>query len=102
MIVITKKTEEVVSEIQKIYPYIYYTKNTPGLGHDKNCIRTILYPTEKYVWYLGDSVIIKSGGIERVLSQIESYHPDFLSVNALGRVTNVRSKIYEDGNFFIA
>lgn len=95
------ETEELVWDIKESYPYIYYNKNVPSLGHDKNCIKTLSIPDEEYVWYLGDAIIIKPGGINDVLLKIEQYHPDFISVNALDRVVGIPSKIYSDGNLLL-
>lgn len=95
------ETEELVWDIKKSYPYIYYNKNVPSLGHDKNCIKTLSVPDEEYVWYLGDAIIIKPGGIQEVLLQIEQYHPDFISVNTFDRVVGIPSKIYSDENLLL-
>jgi len=61
-----EETKLVVVDLKKEYDYIYYYKNQPGLGHDKNCIRTLALPNEEYIWYLGDSIIIEDGGIKNV------------------------------------
>jgi len=95
------ETEELVLDIKESYPYIYYNKNVPSLGHDKNCIKTLSIPVEEYVWYLGDSIIITPGGIENVLLKIVKYHPDFIAVNAIDRVVGMPSKVYHDGNVLL-
>lgn len=95
------ETEELLLQIKQIYPFIYYTKNKPALGHDKNFHKTIQIPTEEYIWYLGDGIIIESGGIERIYSQIENNHPDFISVNNKNRNLVIESSIYKDGNILL-
>ena len=92
------KTVLEVEALKKSYDYIYYYKNEPGLGHDKNCIRSLSLPIATYIWYLGDSIIIEPGGIKKVLDIIENGQYDFISVNAKNRNLDFSSRIYEDGN----
>jgi abequosyltransferase len=92
------ETQLIVKELLEIYPNITYYKNNPSLGHDKNCIKTLSIPRENYTWYLGDSVIIKKGGIERILSHISNYLPDFIAVNSDNRDLEIASKLYTDRN----
>jgi len=91
-------TERFGFELKKEYEYIYYHKNKPRLGHDKNCITTLTLPSEDYVWYLGDSIIIKNGKIKKVLSIINAAEYDFLAVNAEGRNLDIKDSIYCEGN----
>ena len=91
-------TESIIAEVKKEYEYVYYYKNHPGLGHDKNCLRTLALPTEEYIWYLGDSIIIKHGGIKKVLEIIENKKYDFVAVNAENRNIDFTSRIYDEGN----
>jgi glycosyltransferase involved in cell wall biosynthesis len=92
------ETEIVFQEIKKVYEYIYYYKNSPSLGHDKNCLRTIGLPSEDYVWYLGDSNIIKPFGIEKILNIINNNDFDFVSVNVSTRELDLSDKLITDGN----
>lgn len=92
------KTILEVEALKKSYEFIYYYKNEPGLGHDKNCIRSLSLPTAAYIWYLGDSIIIKPEGIKKVLDIIENGQYDFIAVNAKNRNLDFSSRIYEDGN----
>lgn len=94
-------TKSVIDEFHRDYEYFYYYKNQPGLGHDKNCLKTLALPSEEYIWYLGDSNIIKSGGIKKVLEIINTKKFDFISVNEDNRNIDVSSGIYADGNQLI-
>lgn len=96
-----KTTEEIIFDIKREYPYIFYKKNKPSLGHDKNCLSTLNYPSENYIWYLGDSRIIQKGGIERILQIIDKNAPDFIAVNSENRNVNITSKLYNDGNLLL-
>lgn len=75
------ETEAVVAALRQVYERIYYTKNTPGLGHDLNFVATIHLPDADYVWYLGDSVVIDAGALEKAHTVLSTYRPDFLFVN---------------------
>lgn len=71
------------------YQNFFYIKNTPALGHDLNCFSSLKLPDSDYVWYLGDSVIIESHAIDKVMNIIlgdESGLPDIISVNCDGKV----------------
>lgn len=92
------KTALEVEALKKTYEFIHYYKNEPGLGHDKNCIRSLSLPTAAYIWYLGDSIIIEPGGIKKVLDIIENGQYDFISVNAKNRNLDFSSRIYDDAN----
>ena len=94
-------TERFVNDLKLIYPLIFYKKNTPALGHDKNCTATLGLPDEEYIWYLGDSVIIKPAGLERVLSILNQKRPDFLCVNAEGRDLELASESVGDVKYIV-
>lgn len=75
------ETQSVVSELRRIYDRIYYTQNMPGLGHDRNFVATVQLPESDYVWYLGDSVVINAGDIEKAYMALLKFRPEFLFVN---------------------
>lgn len=74
------QTELMIEELKKEYEFIYYHKNSPSLGHDKNCFATLRLPTEKYIWYLGDSMMIERKAISMVMELIENNEYDFIVV----------------------
>jgi abequosyltransferase len=89
-------TELVINELKNKYDLFYYRKNEVRFGHDLNCINTITFPKEKYVWYLGDSMIIEPDSIEYILNSIENEDFDFVCCNAVGRDLNIESRIFTD------
>jgi len=89
-------TQIIISKIRSEYPLIYYYKNEQSLGHDKNCIKTISLPKEKYIWYLGDSILFIEGALEKIINIINSEEYDFISVNAIGRNLTVKTNQYTD------
>ena len=93
-------TRDMISEFKIQYDNIQYHKNDPSLGHDKNCLKTLQIPNEEYIWYLGDSQVIKDKGIKVILDLIEKNTFDFILVNAENRNVDVDSQCYRDANEF--
>ena len=60
-------TKNVIQELNGIYEYIFYYKNTPSLGHDHNIFHTLGLAKSDYVWMLGDSMLIKKGAIAKAI-----------------------------------
>lgn len=75
------ETQEVISSLERDYPFLFYRHNKPRLGHDDNFFSTLKMADTDYVWYLGDSMFVKPGGFDAVLNALES-DPDFCFVNS--------------------
>ncbi|WP_353149314.1 glycosyltransferase [Chryseobacterium sp.] len=90
------KTELLISKLTKSYPYIFYTKNNPRLGHDKNCIKCLSVPDQQYIWYLGDSMIISNESVAKVLDVIKNSSPDFICFKEKNRNIDIQSKVYDN------
>lgn len=65
------KTEEFIARLKNKYSNIFYVKNCPALGHDKNFFHTIGLPDTEFVWYIGDSMMIKKGVLAEILNILE-------------------------------
>lgn len=91
------ETEKCIGKLNEKYGLFHYKKNEIRLGHDLNCLHTISLPVEHYVWYMGDSMIIKPGAIKKVLSHIHRDGPDFISCNAEGRSLDISSRVFDNG-----
>lgn len=91
-----EKTAVVIRSLVKAHPLIFYFRNHPGLGHDRNCIRTLSLPEEDYIWYMGDSMILKKGTISKMLKLLSGGDFDFVSVNCDGRNLDIKSKLYTE------
>lgn len=76
------RVKDICNELTKEYSNIFFSHNSPGLGHDRNCLNSLTMPTADYIWYLGDGGQIKPGGIKRVLEIIDAWKPDFIFVGA--------------------
>ena len=75
------ETEIAVREIAAAYDQLHYSRNTPSLGHDGNFFRTVQLPDADYVWYLGDSVFIRPGALDRIVPLLD-FDVDFCFVNS--------------------
>jgi hypothetical protein len=95
-------TKNMITELKKDYGYIYYFKNKPSLGHDRNCLYTLSLPDEEYIWYLGDSIRVKNGKIKDILEKITTNCYDLILVNSFERDFNISSKEYfSHSKFFV-
>ncbi len=88
--------EVLASELKNMHPMIYYCKNEIRLGHDLNCVRSLSLPQEQYIWYMGDSMIIKNGVIKKILDILSIEDYDFIACNAEGRNLDIKSKIFSN------
>lgn len=93
-----EETASVIAALKIKHPLFYYRKNDIRLGHDLNCVHTISFPIETYVWYLGDSMIIKKGSIGRLIACVQDESYDFISFNAERQNLFVENKVYNSGN----
>jgi GT2 family glycosyltransferase len=92
------KTNDLVNELTKIHPFIYYVKNDPSFGHDKNILSTLQLPNTEYIWLLGDSVVIKNGSIRKLLNVLNTEY-DFVFVNSyVNNATHITT--IDDISFF--
>jgi hypothetical protein len=87
----------VINDLKKKHSLFYYRKNEIRFGHDLNCLNTISFPKEQYVWYMGDSMIIKKGAIKKIISLNEIEEYDFITCNAEGRNLDMESRVFYNG-----
>ena len=80
------------------YENIFYSRNQPRLGHDKNFINSLNLPSSDYVWLLGDSMRINHGAIGDILEVIQNSKPGIISVNHQDRITST-SKPYQSQHY---
>ena len=71
-------------------------KNDVNLGHDKHFFNTISIVKEQFVWYLGDSMLIKKGVITNILNIINSSDCDFIILNEDSRTLTLQDTIFID------
>lgn len=74
-------TETRVRHLAERYEHIYYHRNAPSLGHDRNIVRTLLCPHADYVWLLADTLQILPGMLRRIMNILNN--EDFLFLNAM-------------------
>jgi abequosyltransferase len=91
-------TRTMVEELAKEYPHLFYVKNTPSLGHDLNCLKTLSMPSTEYVWYLNDSAIIVPEALAKILEVLDASDHDFISFSAKGRKLDVSGQVFSNAN----
>jgi glycosyltransferase involved in cell wall biosynthesis len=93
------ETERRIKAFSATYPLVAYARNNPRLGHDSNCKRSLFWPETEYVWYLGDSMRIESGGIARAFEAL-SGGPAFIFLNCVSSGLEMESgEIRDLGEF---
>ena len=73
-------TEDMLVRLSPQLHRVHYRRNRPALGHDRNLVRTLLWPTEDHVWILGDAGWVVPDAFERVLTSLDGQ--DFLFANS--------------------
>jgi hypothetical protein len=74
-------TQEMVSDFVSRIPNIQYRRNDPALQHDRNIVLSLLWPSEDYVWILGDAGIVESKSFEQIIPILRQ-RQDFVFVNS--------------------
>ena len=90
----TDDVEFFIKEISEKNRLIFYSRNKPGLGHDKNYIQSLRLPSSDYVWLLGDSIRLEDGAVEKVLQAVDQSKPAVIAVNAENRYIDSDTKLY--------
>ncbi len=93
------ETCKLIDSLKLQYEHIYYVKNEPSLGHDKNILNALQFPTTEYVWLLGDSVIVRENAMADIIDIIESDY-DFIFVNAYVD-SSPPTSVLKDISFFV-
>lgn len=69
-----------IAALRETHPFIHYRRNRPALRHDANLVSTLRWPTEDYVWLLGDARRIVPGILTK-LAGFASDQQDMIFVN---------------------
>lgn len=98
----TKKMIESL-RVQFNYPYFFYEKNIPPLGHDANCIASLKKAKSEFVWYLGDSMIIPLDAIDEVIDIISKHENDidFICLNSPNKHHYQSGVVLDTHNFIV-
>ena len=86
------ETSSILAEYSEKYPFIRYSRNENNLGFDLNLINAIEKSKGRYVWMFGDDDILACGALKKILSIIDEYNPDYISVNFYQWIQNGDSK----------
>lgn len=74
------ETAERIAALRAEYPTIQYRHNRPALRHDANLLSTLTWPTEDFVWLLGDARRIAPGVLSK-LARFVAPAQDMIFVN---------------------
>lgn len=73
-------TEKIVKKFQRKYKNIRYFKNKKNIGA-KNTMKVATQAKGQYIWFFSDDDLHQANSLATVLSAIERYHPDLITVN---------------------
>ena len=75
--------DEVIAELQCLYPHIIYERNTTNLGIDRNILHSVDICPCEFAWLIGEDDRMKEEAVAAVLSRITDAvePPAFLAVN---------------------
>lgn len=73
-------TQRMVEDFATGFGQVHYRRNRPAFGHDDNIIASLLWPTEDFVWIVGDAGRIEPDGLIQVLSVLD--RQELLLVNS--------------------
>jgi glycosyltransferase involved in cell wall biosynthesis len=95
-------TLDMVRDVQKGYPFIFFGKQEFNRGLDINMLEVIKMSTTKYAWWLGDDDVVMDNAVDEVLSLLEQNDKyDFVLLNGELRsgsrtLRDTRDSIVED------
>ena len=91
----TDNTKGVVEKYMAIYPHITYFRQSSNII-DKNFVTCYELASSKYIWLLGDSSRIVDIHFPKIIELLSSGELSAITMNAAGRVTDVKSKSFTD------
>lgn len=89
--------EKIYKKIKKEYQNIYYKKNTKEKNYDMNCFNALKIPNTKYVWAIGDGLIVRKERIMEVLEILKEGY-DIIVFDYLERIKKEKIKKYYSNN----
>lgn len=89
------KTEDVVKEMQSLYPYIVYSRNVNNEGFDRNLEKALKLSDTKYRWVMGDDDTIENIDISELIARISNQY-DLIVLNYRHNNMPIEDKIYTD------
>ncbi|MGL5962584.1 MAG: glycosyltransferase, partial [Cetobacterium sp.] len=77
--------EKLYENFKKINSNIYYKRNLEEKNFDINCFNALNIPNTKYVWAIGDGLIIRKDKIKSILEILERDY-DFIVFDHFDRI----------------
>lgn len=96
------QTQILVEQLKSQYPFIFYRRNHQRFGHDANFFASLGMANTDFIWYLGDSVFVKPGGLAYVLDKLdEDFDFYFVNVDVVDDVDRTFISSIETHQFLI-
>ena len=92
----TDNTESVVRSRINDYSELKYFRQPTNVGYDRNVMNCYNYASTDYIWILGDAYQIVKEQLENVICKLDEGVYQGIVMNALNRIQNIPSKIYND------
>jgi glycosyltransferase involved in cell wall biosynthesis len=85
-------TARLAEAAAKKYGNVFYRKNVPACGHDRNIIETLSWPDADYVWIIGDTFSAMPGTLKPLMHSLQGQDFQFVNWNSGDlRVTEIVS-----------
>jgi len=76
----------------KKYGNVFYRKNVPACGHDRNIVETLSWPDADYVWIIGDTFSAMPGTLAPLMHSLQGQDFQFVNWNSSDtRITDILS-----------
>jgi abequosyltransferase len=91
-------TQEIASKYCDMY-HVTYFKQEENIGADKNFTFLLMNAKSKYIWLLGDSIVIDKMSIGQLIEELRKNDYDYIITGARNRTEKMpERKIYTDTN----
>jgi glycosyltransferase involved in cell wall biosynthesis len=95
-------TADIIQKYVKEYNNIHYFRQEVNIGPDRNCEFILKQTDTKYIWLIGDKVIISESALIGVLNDLKLDDYDAYVVNSVIRHIKINSKTYACKNELLA
>ncbi len=86
-----QEIENLYKQIKLKYRNIYYKRNTKEKVFDINCFNALDIPQTRYVWAIGDGLIVDSSKLKKILTYLEEDY-DFVVFDFMNRLQKEKIK----------
>ena len=91
----TDGTKQLIEEWKKRFKNISFEINKKNIGATKNSQKALNKLSNRFIWMVGDTYLIPSKLINKILLKIQRNSPTFFIVNLKERIKNLKEKYVE-------